>query len=761
MIRAKIPAMLGRVRPPVAVAVIAALVAALVGVTALITHPGAAKVSGRADRVIIAGAPGLRWGDLTPTNTPTLWQLAGAGSVGVLTARSASRLTCPADGWLTLGAGNAAEWGIVRGEDPCVEVPAAVTSPDGIGGRVSEQALVVEHNRELAWGAQPGALAESVRCTVAVGRGAAVAAARPVGRVDRYVESLPADPGQLLTECPLSIVDLGTVAGGRRARAAAAARADAVVARLLAARPPGTLLILAGLADTGTPARLHVVIAEGPGYTSGWLASPSTGRRGYVQLFDLAPTALAALGEEPPARLFAGTAAGPVAGGTEDTAATVRLLTDADARAQSHNSIASRFLLVLALLNAIVLGLAVPMLRRARVAGRRGFRPVSQPVRRVAEAVLAAAGLAVPAALAADLVAVLAPGASRGSLGLFFALAWLVVLALSTGLVLAGPLRRHTLATAAAAGGIAAGIAVAGAAAVGGVAAGGWLQLYGVGGPAVLAGGRYSGLGPVGLGVFIAGLLLSAGFLAQQVARAGRPIVVGVAGCAGIVVVGSPYLGADPGGAVALTAGVSVAVVMASGGWLTVTRLLAAVAGGTVLIGALAAIDMSRPPGERGSLGSFLVAVEDGTAGLTARRASAANVVAAVTSPLTLFVLVGIAFWLFVLLQHWGGLKRLFALYPAIRAVTAGTAVAALLGGVANRAGLVVAGAATAVMVPLVTLMVLRALVHAGERTVVEGSGATGSGATGSGAAGSAPRDLDATRDTRAKAAATPPGVLP
>ena len=41
----------------------------------------------------------------------------------------------------------------------------------------------------------------------------------------------------------------------------------------------------------------------------------------------------------------------------------------------------------------------------------------------------------------------------------------------------------------------------------------------------------------------------------------------------GVIVVGSPYLGADAGGALALTAGVCLAAAIASGGWLTFARL--------------------------------------------------------------------------------------------------------------------------------------------------------------------------------------------
>jgi hypothetical protein len=48
--------------------------------------------------------------------------------------------------------------------------------------------------------------------------------------------------------------------------------------------------------------------------------------------------------------------------------------------------------------------------------------------------------------------------------------------------------------------------------------------------------------------------------------------------------------------------------------------------------------------------------------------------------------------------------------------------MAATLGGLLNGAGFVVAGAAAATAVPLLTLAVLRALAHADDRTLVAGA---------------------------------------
>ncbi|MGE5826951.1 MAG: hypothetical protein ACM30G_01120 [Micromonosporaceae bacterium] len=722
----------GRLAPGLAAAALA-----LIGLAALLTAPAAATPRNRADYVIIAGAPGLRWDDVTPSGTPALWRLAENGSIGALAVRSARRLTCPADGWLTLGAGNLAQRVKTRDTTSCPSFDVPVDRPDGIGGFVRDQQLVVRENEKLPWGARPGALAESVRCTVAVGRGAAVAAARPIGRVDRYAEGLPDDPADLLSQCVLSIVDLGEVVGTGPARATAVARVEAQAARVLDARPERSLVLVAGLADTEAPGRLHVVIADGPGYDGGWLASASTSRSGYLQLFDIAATALAALGKPRPGRLFAGYPAGRLDGRPDDLAVAVDRLADADGEAIAQRRVATGVYVFVVVAQVLLLAATIPLLRRARP-GTGPLRPpfamlrpprwpaglrwlarvwsapsrrlmVRLPPHRLAEVLLVAAALAVPAALAADVV----PWWRSGSPGLLFTAVWLSLLAVATAGVVFSPLRRHTLGPTAGAAALAAVVVMLD------VLGGGRLQLNGVAGYSALDGGRFAGLGVVGLGVVVAGVLIAAGCLAQQVARSWRAVLVAGLGCLGVIVVGSPYLGSDAAGAVALTAGVGVAAVLATGGWLTLGRIVTAVGTGLAATAAFALLDYGRDPQRRGSLGQFVAAVRDGTAGALVSRASAANVLAVATSPLTVLAAVAAVFIFFVLLQPWGGLKRLFGVYPALRAAAAGLAVAALLGGILNGAGFTVAGAAAATALPLVTLASLRALAHADERTLV------------------------------------------
>ena len=80
------------------------LLAALLAIGAALAAatPAAARTPAPARHVVIVGLSGLRWSDVSPSVTPTLWRLAGQGSVGSLVDYAVLPLTCPADGWLTL-----------------------------------------------------------------------------------------------------------------------------------------------------------------------------------------------------------------------------------------------------------------------------------------------------------------------------------------------------------------------------------------------------------------------------------------------------------------------------------------------------------------------------------------------------------------------------------------------------------------------------------------------------------------------------------
>ncbi|MDY7089390.1 MAG: hypothetical protein SYR96_30325 [Actinomycetota bacterium] len=713
---------LRRVRPPSAprgpraarwvphLMVVLIAVAALAGLT---IRPVGDTNPGSADYVILAGAAGLRWDDLDPQRTPTLWQEATKGSIGWLSVRSAMRVTCPSDGWLTLGAGNYAAWPRHTTGRVCEPAQPALTRPDDIGANLTEQRSVVQNNQDrLPYGAVPGALAESVRCTYAFGPGAAMAAARPFGRVDKYQPEFPADGDGLLSDCNLSIVDLGAVTGSGEQRRQRVQAADATLARVLAARPPRSLLIVAGVSDTERSNRLHVAIAEGEGWNGGRLTSAGTGRDGYLQLIDLAPTVLTALGKPLPERLFAGRSVTVVEGRPADVADAMLGVHNADHRSTAQTAVAEIFFTVLAGLQILLFLLAVPVMVRARRhAGPRGPALPSPRIVAALELALIAASLAIPAALVADAT----PWWRNAHPAWVFGTVTALFIAIGTALIRFAPRYPRTLWPLGAVSGIAA--LVVGL----DLLTGAQLQLNGVAGYSAVYGARYAGVGGVGLGVFVAGLLVVAGSLSQWIAKRWRPVVVVLLGGIGVVMVGSPYLGADPVGAVALTAGVCVAAAISTGGWLTFPRFAwAAVAGLGVTIG-FALLDVSRPAPEQSILGRVLTELLNGTAGPAMSRTAAANGQALLNSPLTLLAVAGVLMLAFCQFSPWGGLNRLFGLHPALRAAGAGVTVTTLTAGMLNGSALSVAGAAAATAVPIAVLTALRVLLHAADRTRPEG----------------------------------------
>jgi hypothetical protein len=718
---------------------------ALMSLIGLLPRPAEGAPGGSTDYVVVTGAAGLRWDDVNPTDTPTLWKLAENGSVGAMSVRSARRPTCPGDGWLTLGAGNFAQFNGGRTENACGALNLDLSNsflPDG------DRQRIVDLNQDQPWDARPGALAESMRCTTSVGPGAALAAARSFGRIDRYSAQLPADAAGALAGCVLSVIDLGTVAGTGPGRTAAAKAVDAKLAAVLAARPPNSLLLVGGVADTDVTARLHVAIADGTGYEHGLLTSSSTSRPGYVQLTDVAPTALSGLGRPVPAKLFPGGVMRPGPGRPSTLPATLDRLVDADREARSQRPVSARFYLVLALCELVLFAGAVPLLIKARrPAGPVTPTPNPAWYEHSVEILLVAAALTVPAALLAGLV----PWWRASLPGTVFGLVTLAVTAVGTIAVRVTRLGRRFLGPL---GGVSALAAVVIAV---DLLTGSRLQLNSVIGYSAVAGIQYAGVATVGLGVFIAGLLVGAGCLAQHVLPRWRPVVIAVFGGFGVILIGNPYLGGDSAGAVALTAGLCVTAALSSGGWLTFSRVAWALLAGVGVTGAFALVDFSRPENQRGGLGRFLGHLSDGTARLVLHPIESDNVVMALTSPLTLLVGGAGALLFFALLRPWGGLKRLFGLYPSVRAGMFGAAVATLVAGPMDGVGFNVAGGAVATVVPLAVLAALRVLRHADDRTIAVTIDPV---QVGPGAAAAVPEKLDGTgapAPTQRNAAETAP----
>ena len=253
------------------------------------TQPASAQAPPPARHVVVVGLSGLRWSDVSPAATPTLWRLAGQGSVGSLVDYAVLPLTCPADGWLTLNAGARAQSGHTNAA--CGAFPAV--QPAGTGAVVPAMGSLMARNTQYNpdWGllarSSPG-------CATAVGPGAALALADPAGRVPSYLPSPSGLSAGVLARCPLTVVDLGTIGSAERSSVLAAA--DAELARITAELPAGTTLLVTAPGSVTKPPHLQLTLVSGPGYRAGLLDAASTRQPGLVVLTDLTSTVLGWLG---------------------------------------------------------------------------------------------------------------------------------------------------------------------------------------------------------------------------------------------------------------------------------------------------------------------------------------------------------------------------------------------------------------------------------------------------------------------------------
>ena len=241
--------------------------------------------------VVVVGISGLRWSDVSPSVTPTLWRLAGQGSVGSLVDYAVLPLTCPADAWLTLNAGDRAQSDHTN--VACGAFPAV--TPAGAGAVVPAMGSLEAYNNQFHNSPDWGLLAKGVPgCATAVGPGAALALADSTGHVASYLPSAADLTAGVLARCPLTVVDLGNI--GSAERSSALASVDAQLARIAADVPAGSTLLVTAPGATTKPPHLQLALVDGPGYQAGLLTAASTRQPGMVVLTDLTPTVLGWLG---------------------------------------------------------------------------------------------------------------------------------------------------------------------------------------------------------------------------------------------------------------------------------------------------------------------------------------------------------------------------------------------------------------------------------------------------------------------------------
>lgn len=274
---------------------------------ALAAHARAASSAGtRPAPVVLLATTGLAWGDLLAEHTApldggttpdpqglteTLLSLTMGAAPANLVQRTASAATCPADAWLSLSAGARTR---------------ALPPSDGTDcGWPADWHDAVAASHQAGYGAQPGALADALAraglSTLAVGPGASLMLTGSDGVAPAAAHSFGQAILAGLTD--LTVVD--------------ATDPDVLLESLrLAATLDGARVVVASIADPTDPGLQALILPKG---TTGWqgtgavpadavvtaddallVSSPSTRQPGLVQLTDLSPTLLTALGAEVP-----------------------------------------------------------------------------------------------------------------------------------------------------------------------------------------------------------------------------------------------------------------------------------------------------------------------------------------------------------------------------------------------------------------------------------------------------------------------------
>jgi hypothetical protein len=563
-----------------------ALLACLFAVLALNPSAQASPAPPRAQHVVVVGLSGLRWSDVSAARTPALWRLAGRGSVANLVDYAVKPLTCPADGWLTLNAGARAQsehTNVACGAFPAVQ-------PAGAGATVPGLPALETYNHQFHNNPDWGLLSQQTPgCATAAGPGAALALADRAGHVATYLPG----PGQVtaavLARCPLTVVDLGTLGYAERARQLAAA--DAQLARIAAALPADTTLLVTAPGAPSKPPHLQLALADGPGYSSGLLNAASTRQPGLVVLTDLTPTVLGWLGQTVPPQTVG---AHITRGDRGSLAATVQSLTGRDTAEQVWRDTHDEFFWAYSLADAAVLaaiGLtawgAAEEKRRRRA---RGWR---------------VAGVFAAAVPAGTFLANLVPWSTTAHPA-----AWLYAVSVALALVIAGAAllgfrNRGPLAPF--------GVICLFTVAVLGidVMTGSRLQLETPFGLSVLEAGRFYGIGNEALGIYGLSGLFGAAWLALVLLRrhspSRRPAVLAVAAVAVFAVFASgwPGFGGKVGGTIAMVPCFLLLAMAVAGIRLNWRRVLLVAVSGLALFAVFALISYLVPATGHSDIGVF------------------------------------------------------------------------------------------------------------------------------------------------------------
>jgi len=673
------------------------LVALTAGVVRVITSPGPAEVPS-ARHVVVVGVPGLTWDDVSRSRTPTLWALADEGSSGLLTTRAAVSQTCPWDGWVTLGAGNRA---VYPKPEPSAAVGADLSAPREqpgcswqsgdpplVGGRIGQQ--VSDVNDDLDYGAEVGLLGTQLPCTTTVGADAQLAVAAPGAMVE--TANLPTSPAGWLTlmrECPLTLVAASPVSASLPGHGDVEELEQILAGVTAASAGQADLVIVVGVSEIGVEtSHLHVAVMHGLGVPDGVLQSASTGRQGFVQLIDVAPTVLTALDESVPAAMIGqpfGSVAKQASLGRE-----IGGFIDQDRAAVEHRRLSSRAPLVLVGFSLLLCAAAFLWWQRTGGSGRQ---------RRYVHT----AGLFVASIPVATFLAGLFPWWRQGNPALALLVCTLIAAAAVSAVVVLGPWR-----TSRPYGSAVALAAVTFAVLAGDALTGSNLQLNALLGYDGVVAGRFTGFGNMPFGVYAAGALICLTALLAAQPEAASWVAAGF-GLAVVGIDGIPSLGSDFGGVIALTPAIILMTMVATRVRLSAGRALTAGLAGLVTVTLLALLDHTRPVESQTHLGRFVGQVLDGTAWTVVSRKADSNLQVLTHSSLALMLpLTAVVLW-WLFRRPAGPGRTLLERSRSLSVALTGLLVTAVLGSAVNDSGIAVFAAVAMVGLPLLIASVAAA----------------------------------------------------
>lgn len=663
--------------------------------------------AGRPGSIAYVGAGSLRWSDLSPTVTPTLWRLVGDSSVASVSVRSARDVSCPLDAWLTISGASKALAAAPTGDRSALnpgqlsgDVPATCpTIPGPTDGSVprwgSYMSLQDEANGSYA---RLGAIGESLDdagvCSTAIGAGAAVGLATRDGKIPRYEEEWSAEAQR---RCPVTMIDAGDLTGGYdEPSVAQLRRIDNLVADVVDAAPEGSTVVVSGTADRDhAPAWPQVALVNQVGGESNatWLTSDTTRRSGYVHIADVGALVLATVDAE-----HEGLDARPMTSGDERDLSIAETVQDREDVAAMSRVIPEKGPVFGAWVVAVPVAVMMASLA-ALIARRRGARWARHRMFVRAGIVAALFAAAIPCSL---YLATAAQWWHSAHPTLTLAATVVAIAAAITTACLVIRWRRPYRFVALQAGLTYAVLTVDGL-------SGTPLQVGSLLAAGPVFGGRFFGFGNVTFVVYAVSTLLIAGVAAQELRRRGRDRAAVASACAigavAIVVDGWPTFGADFGGMLSLVPGVLLLVLLLAGVRLGLGRLAAVAVTGVVVVAVVSYVDYLRPAAERSHFGSFVARLRNGDAWeLLSNKLDA--LLASVSGPLGWLEVVGfIACVVAVLMPTRLRVPELDALYdawPTLRPTLLSIAATCAIASLVNDSGVLVAGLAVAATAPMI-----------------------------------------------------------